>query len=121
MSYEYPRAKRITRSSEFRTILQKGRRVRALDLDVRVLDSPLQCVRVGIIVPRHGRTAIARNRLKRQLRELSRTLLLPASGSANIVIRCRPSAYEQSFDRLRQQVVVIQGSLKMADSSGSDA
>ena len=120
MSYEYPRAKRITRSSEFRTILEKGRRVRALDLDVRVLDSPLQYVRVGIIVPRHGHTAVARNRLKRQLRELSRTLLLPASGSVDIVIRCRASAFGRSFDELRQQVLMVQRSFKMADSGGID-
>ena len=34
-------------------------------------------MRVGLIVPRHRQTAVARNRLKRRLRELTRLRLLP--------------------------------------------
>jgi ribonuclease P protein component len=53
--------------------------------------------RVGFIVPRHGRTAVDRNRLKRRLREIVRTRLLPETLSeppaVDLVIRTRPSAY----------------------------
>ena len=53
--------------------------------------------RVGLIVPRHRQTAVARNQVKRRLRELSRTRLLPLDLAADVVIRIRPEAYGASF------------------------
>ena len=63
-------------------------------------------MRVGIVVPRHKHSAVDRNRLKRRLRELSRTRLLPAlAGSGgDLVIRVRPEAYGASFEALARQV-----------------
>ena len=52
------------------------------------------------MVPRYKHTAVARNRLKRRLRELSRLRLLPADIAADVVVRVRPEAYEASFDAL---------------------
>jgi ribonuclease P protein component len=57
-------------------------------------------MRVGLIVPRHRQTAVARNRVKRRLRELSRTRLLPLDLMADVVIRIRPEAYRASFPDL---------------------
>jgi ribonuclease P protein component len=54
-------------------------------------------MRVGLIVPRHRQTAVARNRVKRRLRELSRTRVLPLDLMADVVIRIRPEAYRASF------------------------
>ena len=51
-------------------------------------------------MPRYKHTAVARNRLKRRLRELSRLRLLPADIAADVVVRVRPEAYEASFDAL---------------------
>jgi len=47
-------------------------------------------------VPRHGQTAVARNRVKRRLREMVRTTLLPALASLaplHVVVRVTPEAY----------------------------
>jgi ribonuclease P protein component len=52
------------------------------------------------VVPRYKHTAVARNRLKRRLRELSRLRLLPADIAADVVVRVRPEAYGASFDAL---------------------
>ena len=60
--------------------------------------------RVGIIVPRHKRTIVERNTLKRRLRELARTRLLPAIPPADVVLFARPEAYEASFDALAGEV-----------------
>jgi len=60
--------------------------------------------RIGIIVPRHKHTAVDRNRLKRRLRELARTRLLPALPPGHVVIRARPEAYAASFDALARQI-----------------
>lgn len=40
--------------------------------------SPLPHARVGFVVPKYGHSSVDRNRLKRRLRELVRTRLLPA-------------------------------------------
>lgn len=74
-------------------------------LEVRAIASPLahsttRQTRVGLIVPRHRQTAVARNRVKRRLRELSRTRLLPGDLLADVVIRIRPEAYRASFPDL---------------------
>jgi ribonuclease P protein component len=56
------------------------------------------------VVPRFKHTAVARNRLKRRLRELSRVHLLPADLSADVVLRIRPEAYGATFDELAADV-----------------
>ena len=43
---------------------------------------------------------MARNRIKRRLRELSRTRLLPLRLAVDVVIRIRPEAYRASFPDL---------------------
>ena len=63
--------------------------------------SVAQQTRVGLIVPRHRQSAVARNRVKRRLRELSRIRLLPLDLPADVVIRIRPEAYRASFEELR--------------------
>jgi len=61
----------------------------------------LEHARIAIVVPRFNRTAVARNRVKRRLRELARRELLPSLKPVDIVIRATPSSYRASFDTLR--------------------
>lgn len=53
---------------------------------------------------------MARNRLKRRLRELSRTRLVPSDIAADVVIRIRPDAYRARFESLATDVerIVVQ-------------
>ena len=62
--------------------------------------SHLPHARVGLVVPKHGRSAVQRNTLKRRLRELSRTVLLPDIPAVDFVIHTRPSAYTVEFAEL---------------------
>lgn len=82
----------------------QGKRIRTAQLEVRYLASPLRRTRVGVVVPRFGRSAVDRNRVKRRLRELARTELIPAMEAIDVVIRASPSAYEASYDTLRAAV-----------------
>jgi ribonuclease P protein component len=83
--------------------------VRTGQIEVRFLASPLRPLpgggpRVGIIVPRYGRSAVARNTVKRRLRELARLELLPAlllRAPLDVVVRAAPSAYAASYQLLR--------------------
>jgi ribonuclease P protein component len=73
-------------------------------LDVRRLDSAAGRVRVAIVVPKYSYTAVRRNKLKRQLRELARQTLLPRPVSCDVLLRARREAYAASFDVLRGDV-----------------
>jgi ribonuclease P protein component len=95
-------------------------------LEVRVIASPLVVpagtrTRVGLIVPRFRHSAVARNRVKRRLRELSRTRLLPADVAADIVIRIRPDAYQAAFSALAADIDRIVARLAGWRTSGTAA
>ncbi len=76
-------------------------------LDARVSASLLLHPRVGVVVPKHGRNIVDRNRVKRRLRELVRLRLLPAIGRADVLVRAKPKAYHSTFDELAAQVDTI--------------
>jgi ribonuclease P protein component len=60
---------------------------------------------VGVIVPRLGRTAVARNRLRRRLKELWRKELQHMVAASDVVIRARGEAYGASAAALRADLV----------------
>lgn len=61
--------------------------------------------RMGLIVPKFRSSAVARNRLRRRLREIWRRDLRPYQRAWDLVIRARPEAYAASFDRLRDALL----------------
>jgi ribonuclease P protein component len=79
--------------------------------------SPLFHPRVGFIVPRHKHTAVERNRLKRRLRELTRTRLLPQLAAVDLVIRARASAYGLSFGALADEMARLSTQAPRSDTS----
>ena len=52
-------------------------------------------------MPRYSYSAVERNLVKRRLRELIRTELLPSMEALDVVVRAAPSAYKADFDTLR--------------------
>lgn len=76
--------------------------------------SPLSHPRVGVVVPRHGRTTVDRNRLRRRLRELLRLHVLPVVPPADVIIRARDDAYTASFADLRSQLLQVVQSVARA-------
>jgi len=81
--------------------------VRAAHLELRYAASPLSLPRVGFIVPKHGQNSVARNLLKRRLRELVRVHVLPFLDPQDIVIRTLPSAYRQTWAALGDEVASL--------------
>lgn len=55
-------------------------------------------------MPRYSHSAVERNLVKRQLRELIRTEVLPSMGALDLVIRATPSAYGADYLTLRTAV-----------------
>ena len=115
----FPRRHRLTRGTELDVVRREGKRVRTEHLEVRVLaslqsflraDSPAARdadpprPRVGIVVPKHRQSGVARNRLKRRLRELIRLRLLPTLPPLVLVVRARAEAYGATFEQLARQI-----------------
>lgn len=76
-------------------------------LDVRVAPSPLSYARVGIVVPKYKHTIVERNKLRRRLRELVRTRVLPVVTSSDLLIRPFPQAYSVGFAVLAREIDVL--------------
>ena len=83
-----PRSSRIRLGSEIRTLLREGARARSSHLDVFTAQAPHDTPRFGTIVPRHGRKVVARNQLRRRLREIGRTEVLPPLGRSAMWMCC---------------------------------
>ena len=65
--------------------------------------------RMGLIVPRFQASAVARNRLRRRLKELWRLELQTHQPAWDLVIRARREAYAASFDQLRSELLAWRG------------
>jgi ribonuclease P protein component len=60
--------------------------------------------RLGIIVPRFQQSAVARNRLRRRLREIMRRGPLASLPPVDLVVRAKRSAYAAPFAVLRAEL-----------------
>jgi len=76
-------------------------------LEARASASLLLHPRVGIVVPKHRRKIVERNKVKRRLREIVRTGLLQSLGSIDLLIRAKPEAYGSTFQELAEDVGLI--------------
>jgi ribonuclease P protein component len=88
-------------------VRREGKRFRTTRFEVRFLASTTPRPRIGLIVPRHRQTAVARNRVKRRLRELLRAEVLPLlrqRAALDVVVRAAPEAYTADFETLRSDV-----------------
>ena len=67
--------------------------------------------RLGLIVPRFQFTAVARNRLRRRLREIWRRQLQEGLPAWDLVIRAKREAYETDFAHLEAELLGWRGSV----------
>jgi ribonuclease P protein component len=89
--------------------VEQGRRRRLAHLDVIWMDNSTGHPRLGLIVPKFQATAVARNRLRRRLREIWRRDLRPAARGWDVVLRARRNAYETEFAMLREELLTWRG------------
>jgi ribonuclease P protein component len=70
-----------------------------------------------VVVALHGHAAVERNKLKRRLRELVRTVMLPHLHAVDVLIRARREAYAADFAALRADVTHATDLLRAAGTS----
>jgi ribonuclease P protein component len=104
-SARFPRAHRLARASEIRRCLTTGRRRRLEHLDMIWTDNTTGHPRLGLIVPKFQTSAVARNRLRRRLKEIWRRDLQAQQPAWDLVIRARRESYGASFGQLREQLL----------------
>ena len=100
----FPRAARIRGTKDIRATFREGRKHVSGPIELFVRPSPAGRPRLAVVVPRHGRTIVERNRLRRRLREIGRRDWLPGAVSRgaelDVVVRAKPAAYGASFEEL---------------------
>ncbi len=106
--FRLPRSVRIHKARDIQALLRDGSRKKTPSLDVFFLASSASCSRWGMIVPKHRHSIVERNRVKRRLREIGRTRVLPRlreQGLAlDVLVRARREAYGVGFRRLSDEL-----------------
>lgn len=109
--FRFPRVARITGSEEIRALFRRGKRRKTRHLDVFLASSPVAYSRLGLVVPKHKQSAVLRNRLKRRLREIGRTVILPGLNGhgvyLDVMVRARPEAYGAPFEALLEELAQV--------------
>lgn len=120
----FPPEARLRSSRAIRAVRRSGERRRSGPLLLFFRPSPAGRPRVAVVVPRHGRRIVDRNRVKRRLRELARREWLPEAReegiAVDLVIQSRAEAYDASFSELRRAFLAGIGSIQWRDASSSD-
>ncbi|MGD8727203.1 MAG: ribonuclease P protein component, partial [Gemmatimonadales bacterium] len=102
---------RLTHTSDIGAVQRTGRRRRSPRLDIYWCGNELGHSRFGVVVARHGQSAVARNRLRRRLREILRRRIVPSQLSLDLVVRTRAAAYRARFHELAADVDIWMRSL----------
>jgi ribonuclease P protein component len=109
--FALPRSVRITQPGEIRALFRRGKRRKTHHLDAFISPSPVAFSRLGVVVPKHRHEIVERNQVKRRLREVGRTVLLPGLGNSgralDVLLRARPEAYSASYAELHAELLAL--------------
>jgi ribonuclease P protein component len=111
-SEAYPRRARLARGPDLEACWHDGRRVRTVHFDISWRPNLRARARAAIIVPRYQHTAVARNRLRRRLREILRRGMLAQLPSIDVVVRAKRAAYTAPFAVLRAELAQAGAALR---------
>jgi ribonuclease P protein component len=98
---------RIARGADLLACWDEGRRARTPHLDLAWRANRVGHARTGIVVPRFQFSAVARNRLRRRVREILRRHALAALPPVDLVVRAKRAAYAAPFAVLRAELVDV--------------
>jgi ribonuclease P protein component len=96
------RSFRLTRSEDFKRVRRDGKSYAHPLVVLIVQNSDQPRVRVGVAAGKSVGTAVARNRAKRLLREVMRTLLLNIASGFDLVLIARPALASASLAEARR-------------------
>ena len=83
--------------------------MRTSHLDLAWRPNPMGHPRLAVVVPRFQFTAVARNRLRRRVKEILRRDALAVLPAVDLVVRAKRGAYAVPFATLRAELVDLVG------------
>ena len=101
----FPRSSRLTARRQFVEVYHRGRRVRRPWFTVFGMPNDAGRSRVGLTVTRRAGSAVARNRIKRVLRDVFRRHRDALPSPMDIVINGQRSILQMSAERLERELV----------------
>ncbi|MDE2969640.1 MAG: ribonuclease P protein component [Chloroflexota bacterium] len=111
-----PRQHRLTRKASFDAVFARGRRWNGRHVTIRTFPNGTDDYRLGLSVSKAVGNAVARNRVKRRLREIVRGA--GVAPGCDVVVVARPSAADSPCAGLRADVL---GLLRRAGVCGATA
>ena len=100
-------------AAEFESVYEKGARRSSRSFVLFALPNELARYRFGLTTPRKLGKAHERNRIRRRVREILRTLepaSEPASkGGFDVVVNPRRSVHDRDFQELRSELLTLLG------------
>lgn len=94
---------RLTNSPEFERVYKQGTAYRAKLISVHAFSSEAGSPRLGLSVSKKVGNAVARNVVKRRLREIFRSQLPEIREELDFVISARPAASEATYEELETE------------------
>ncbi len=101
----WPRQARLLRRSEFQNVYTRGVRYNSPFFSAFMLSTGAPATRVGFTAPRALGKAVARNRIKRRMREAVRLHWPEIPAGWDVVFNPRRSVLDAEFTRLEREVL----------------
>lgn len=98
------RRARLARRADLEACWTAGRRLPARYVEIAWRANRAGHPRLGLIVPRFQHSAVARNRVRRRLREIARRGPLGTLPPVDVLVRARRAAYAAGFAALRDDL-----------------
>ena len=111
------RTYRLRQRREFASVYRRGPPYRSNLAVLRALRTDRPLSRFGFTVRRTLGNAVVRNRIKRRLREIVRSL--PVSTGWDIVLNARPAMVGTDFERIRENIRELMARAGVLDGEGS--
>ena len=102
--YSLGKEERVLKASDFKKVLQGGRKQCTEHFKVFVYHNHLERKRLGITTSRKVGAAVKRNRIKRLLREFFRLHKMCFPPSSDTVFIAQPGADTLDYARLREEL-----------------
>ena len=94
---------RLTDSPEFERVYRQGTAYRGRLFSVHAFPNEHGTPRLGLSVSRKVGNAVARNAVRRRLREVFHSCIPEISGDLDLVVSARPAAADAGYEELREE------------------